>query len=205
MIKFLVFEHDECIYTCRSNSSACATYLRFMLLSILEFWNTVHDFPSIIYHSLESLPSVSCFHGHEERTGLSVLNSSIQEIEKGETTQQSTGTKLFSQAVPHKPTENRDTELEIHTHFVKEKYTYFKGLVPSPLKRNKQKNAVQKQIRSPQRTQTLRRRCDGLRMVCSVCWQVTLFLLRYKKLSLSSLRETKKHANSDDKPQSFTK
>ncbi len=73
----------------RSNSSlhdARETYLRFMLLSILEFWNTVHDFPSIIYHSLESLPSESCFQEHEERTGLSVLNSSIQEREKGDNT-----------------------------------------------------------------------------------------------------------------------
>lgn len=45
------------------------TYLRFVLLSILEFWNTVHDFPSIIYHSPESWPSVSSVWGQEEKRG----------------------------------------------------------------------------------------------------------------------------------------
>lgn len=49
------------------------------------------------------------------------------------------GTKTTSQNDPHKPTENRGTELEIHTHFVNEKYTYFKGLDPHPKKKQNQK------------------------------------------------------------------
>lgn len=127
-----------------------STYLRFVLLSILEFWNTVHDFPSIIYHSPESWPWVSLVCGQEERKGSVLFKFHHPTEEKGNQHNSLQKLKLLHRwAAGHSTTDHRSTLIlqNIRT----------SGDLSLAQNKRKMRKTVREQIRAL----TLRYECDS--------------------------------------------